>query len=233
MGLLQQIAPIVAPVGGVVSGLIQNIGQKKQQERAFEHDVEMWNQANYYNSPEQQMSRLEKAGLNPNLVYGNGSVVGNTSTATPHYQAPNLQRLPLEMFNPLSIMGQYMDLKQKSAQIDLTNESINAKRIENGYLHVLLNAKADGQALTNAEKAFLLGVNDYSKDFKTGDYNVGYDKENSPLALMNRAKLRSYSANYANTSMRTDLMNFEKQFMESVPKQYQWIAPLILRLLGK
>lgn len=33
-----------------------------------------WSMMNEYNSPEAQMARLKNAGLNPNLVYGNGTV---------------------------------------------------------------------------------------------------------------------------------------------------------------
>lgn len=40
-----------------------------------------WNLANDYNHPIQQMNRLKAAGLNPNLVYGSGSVAGNTTSA--------------------------------------------------------------------------------------------------------------------------------------------------------
>lgn len=41
----------------------------------------MWNANNAYNHPKEQVKRLEEAGLNPMLVYGNGSVAGNTSSA--------------------------------------------------------------------------------------------------------------------------------------------------------
>lgn len=55
-----------------------------------------WNMQNAYNDPAAQMRRLEAAGLNPNLVYGNGSAA-NTSTAprgsnapTPKFEAPQM-----------------------------------------------------------------------------------------------------------------------------------------------
>lgn len=56
----------------------------------FQHDVDMWNANNEYNTPKNQMARLQDAGLNPNLVYGNGDVVGNTSSQTPSFHAPHL-----------------------------------------------------------------------------------------------------------------------------------------------
>jgi ABC-type molybdate transport system substrate-binding protein len=130
-------------VGGAIGTLIQNAGQKKQQQREFENNKEMWNASNYYNSPEQQMQRLKDAGLNPNLVYGNGSVVGNSSSPAPRYNAPNLQRLPLEMFNPMAVLGQYLDLKQKSASIDLTNQNIKNSTIENKFKEMQKEAELE------------------------------------------------------------------------------------------
>lgn len=56
--------------------------QKELAEYSYAKDLEMWNRANAYNDPSAQMKRLEGAGLNPNLVYGHGSVAGNTSTQT-------------------------------------------------------------------------------------------------------------------------------------------------------
>lgn len=46
----------------------------------FNQNVALWRMNNAYNTPAMQMKRLEEAGLNPNLVYGSGSVAGNTSS---------------------------------------------------------------------------------------------------------------------------------------------------------
>lgn len=53
--------------------------------------------ANEYNLPINQMARLSQAGLNPNLVYGNGSVVGNTAepakTGLGHSEMPKYEQV--------------------------------------------------------------------------------------------------------------------------------------------
>lgn len=78
---------------GLVGGLISHGDVKEQykynkklQDNAFAHNVEMWNRQNAYNTPSAQMERLQAAGLNPNLVYGNGGAT-NTATDYPKYQA--------------------------------------------------------------------------------------------------------------------------------------------------
>jgi hypothetical protein len=66
------------------------------------------------------MSRLKEAGINPNLVYGNSSVVGNTSTQTPKYQRPEVPRasMKLELPNMLSMLNMYQDIQNKGVQHD-------------------------------------------------------------------------------------------------------------------
>ena len=78
---------------GLVGGLISHGDVKEQykynkklQDNAFAHNVEMWNMQNAYNTPSAQMERLQAAGLNPNLVYGNGGAT-NTASDYPKYQA--------------------------------------------------------------------------------------------------------------------------------------------------
>lgn len=60
--------------------------QQRLNREAFQHDVDMWNRQNAYNTPSAQMERLQAAGLNPNLVYGNGGAT-NTANSAPTYNA--------------------------------------------------------------------------------------------------------------------------------------------------
>lgn len=57
----------------------QNKANQAAIDRANAYDMYTWDLANQYNNPKAQMERLKAAGLNPNLVYGSGSVVGNTT----------------------------------------------------------------------------------------------------------------------------------------------------------
>ena len=80
-------------LGSAMSSASQSSTNRKQMKLAqkeFEHNKEMWRLNNEYNHPVEQMARLRKAGLNPNLVYGHGAV-GNTSGAAPTYKAPQLK----------------------------------------------------------------------------------------------------------------------------------------------
>ena len=73
---------------GAVTGLVGNNQtnkaniqlQREQQQfnaqqakQANEWNMQQWQRENEYNAPAQQMARLEAAGLNPNLMYGQGN----------------------------------------------------------------------------------------------------------------------------------------------------------------
>lgn len=89
--------------------------EKEMAEYAYEKNLEMWNRQNVYNSPEAQMARLQKAGLNPHLMYGKGTV-GN-ATSMPQYQAPR-QEHPHIPLGKLPAYEEYQNIRMRDAQID-------------------------------------------------------------------------------------------------------------------
>lgn len=104
-------------------------------EYQYQTNLEMWNRANEYNLPQNQMSRLQQAGLNPALVYGSGKVSGNTIEKIPEYQRPNIQydyKAP-QLPDLGSLMNVYMDIKQKNATIDnvRANTALTEQRARN------------------------------------------------------------------------------------------------------
>lgn len=67
-----------------------NQANRELAEYSYEKNLEMWERQNEYNSPINQMARFKDAGLNPNLIYGNGSGNAGNSNTSPSYQSPNL-----------------------------------------------------------------------------------------------------------------------------------------------
>lgn len=63
--------------------------QKAEAELAYQRSIQQWNAQNMYNSPEAQMARFQAAGLNPHLIYGQGS--SGLASSPPQYQPANLQ----------------------------------------------------------------------------------------------------------------------------------------------
>ncbi len=114
----------------------QNAANMQLAEYQYSRDLEMWNRQNRYNSPEAQMQRLQKAKLNPNLVYGTGTVAGNTSGQMPKYQAPTADHkaFPIDF---TQVIGQYQNMKLANAQT--SNIQAQTKIAEQRALNEAIN----------------------------------------------------------------------------------------------
>lgn len=96
--------------------------QQQENEKAYQRSLNMWNLQNEYNSPTQQMARIRAAGLNPNLVYGNG-VTGNSSGSTPQYEpakfnAPTMQAYRGWNLGISDAISQFLAYRTAKAQVD-------------------------------------------------------------------------------------------------------------------
>lgn len=101
---------------------------KQMAQFAYQKDLEMWNRMNEYNLPSAQMQRLKSAGLNPAMMYGHGSSVGNTTSQMPKYNAPDL-KFDYQPPQIGDMIQQYQDLSMRQAQVNnvkATTESIQA-----------------------------------------------------------------------------------------------------------
>lgn len=119
-GAILSFAGDVANVATSISNTNRTIDANLyQSDLAYKRAIEQWHNQNRYNSPEQQMARLKKAGLNPNLVYGTGTVTGNTQGGRPEYKPPAQEyqyKAPR-----LDQIALYTDLRQKQAQTNFIN----------------------------------------------------------------------------------------------------------------
>lgn len=110
----------------LVNGLFQSGQNRKNREFAEKMYAQQRNDAladrefeNNYNSPAAQMARLEAAGLNPNMVYGQGQAVGNSTNT--RSSSPPSYRGEAPKINTQGIINSAMafyDKEQKQAQTD-------------------------------------------------------------------------------------------------------------------
>lgn len=125
------------------------------------HDFAMqdWERQNKYNSPQQQMQRLKEAGLNPNLIYGNGATATAGPIHTPsadgtNAKAPQVIPLPTPdlqgmLAQSTNITGSQIDQEMKAAQIDLIHSNIIGKDLGNQKNRKVMDAVVQGVALRN------------------------------------------------------------------------------------
>jgi len=122
-----------------------NRANRRHAEKMFQWEVnanrENWRMQNEYNSPAQQMQRLKEAGLNPNLVYGNGATatggsISSSSATSPRGEAPR--------FDLGQIVSGYLDAQLREVQIDQGKASVDIMKQD------VINKALQSQ-LTNAQ----------------------------------------------------------------------------------
>lgn len=155
---------LISGGAGIISGLFGSLGQNiaidKQIEAQQEENeknrtynfnlaqlqnkwnLEQWNRENEYNSPAQQMARLKAAGLNPDMMYQNGTS-GLTAASSPSMTA-GAPSSPVDM----SALGQKRtigDAIHQGLQDALIGAQIDVMKSQARKN----NADAGGQEITN------------------------------------------------------------------------------------
>jgi hypothetical protein len=185
-------------------------------------NIQFWNMQNEYNSPQAQMDRLQKAGLNPNLVYDKGNAIqpaGNIST--PDVQ-PGQFRTPEIANIGTNIVQGYFDTRIKQAQYDnfkaQNTETVN-RAINIAADTVLKGKQAGGQELANklaemtlfpmAEAAYL------DNDKRRADISFTNDANARAAALqspnLETAMINVARAKFAQTMDKVQMNKMEQE----------------------
>lgn len=123
------IGSVAVPIAETAVGIF---GRKKQNEEnrenarvAFERQRQLINEANIYNSPVEQMKRLNDAGLNPHLIYGNGAggMVSASAGTPPAPQSVN-------EFENIGIYSTLQQIKLAKEQIRLQDRKLDLEERE-------------------------------------------------------------------------------------------------------
>ncbi|WNK13234.1 MAG: DNA pilot protein [Microvirus sp.] len=168
------LIPLIAAGVPLVQSLIQNRMNRKMSEYTYKNDVNMWNKTNEYNTPKNQMARYGAAGLNPNLIYGQGNS-GNASTSMPKYNPPDRS---LKVPDTMQIINQYQDLKNKMKTEDLLAAQIENTKSETSNkeaMNIILKLRPD---LMNTEM-----FKNQAQTNLYGSQNTGQNTQNSLLNL--------------------------------------------------
>lgn len=133
LGLAALIGSGMSLLGGIGSSAIQagqsrrNLARtikarKRMAAMEFKRNKKMWKMMNAYNTPLMQMQRFKEAGLNPNLIYGQGTP-GNVGSY-PTYNAPVIPMSQVKPFNPVAgldeAVGSYFGIRSQEAQTSVS-----------------------------------------------------------------------------------------------------------------
>lgn len=112
-----------------------------------DYAVSNWQRESNYNSPKEQMKRLIESGLNPNLVYGNGSLDGLTS---PGISSPTSPSAPMaSVFGLGNPIVEGAQAAQGIAAAKKAGAEAIGQTIENEYLNKTLLDRIKAVSLQN------------------------------------------------------------------------------------
>ena len=151
----------------------------------------MWNKNNEYNTPLAQVNRLQEAGLNPNLVYGNGTMQNVSPMASSGAQASSTP------FND-SIAARHarnFDAMMRGLQTAITMQELKNKKAEGENIESQTNKNNADAAESQQRKDNLATENKFN--LETFDARkIGIELQNQ-LSEQQRLKL------YADTQTAT------------------------------
>jgi len=150
-GWASALASAVPVVGDVVNNLFQQGNNRKQRQwtedmyqRQKQDNLDFWNQQNSYNSPEQQMQRYAKAGLNPALIYGNGTSSAGNATSAPDAPNPQPYHPEAPRFNLPNVVDNYYDIATRKQ--NLSNQAQMGNNLALDAMNKLQDARTKTMA---------------------------------------------------------------------------------------
>lgn len=145
-------AAAIAGAASVLGSVIGNIGSRKRQKKADKANIKFWQMQNAYNDPAQQMSRLKKAGLNPNLIYGQSvsGATGQAGAVAPSKAAPYSMDLGTAANNAMAAYQTQANVNNTDAD---TAQKAFDLAIDKEYAADTMRAKLVDIQLNNAKKA--------------------------------------------------------------------------------
>lgn len=130
-----------------------------------------WNMQNQYNSPQAQMQRFKDAGLNPNLIYGQGesgaaSMVRSSSNSTPSFRPMDFSGLGEAgtgvMLNALQAKQMRANIQRTQAETSAVQTNTADKELSLavreavGFDRLAMRAVAENQSATSAQRKAVL-----------------------------------------------------------------------------
>ena len=192
---------------GLASNLLTNRGAKNRQRLADQQNVKFWNMQNEYNTPANQMKRLQDAGLNPNLIYGSGSantgIAGGVAPSKP---------APYNVKNPVPLQAMLLDAQIKNINADTGYKNEEIARMQN---------ETPGRGIKINSEATISSIK--AKGFKQNE---------AKMIESTLATARSAIANADQAEFNRALKKGEKEAQENGFYKGQYQATFIEGVLG-
>lgn len=200
----------------------------------WSRNLDLWNMTNEYNSPSMQMERLKAAGLNPNLVYGNGSAANTASSPSAYdaakYDAPNISSYTGFNTGFDEAIAAYNNSRLNSAQtsnLESQGDYVRAQTITEGLRQSQLlvqNARSEFDLNlahkleeTSIDTAFA-NLTKLNADTRLSESNIALNQSRLELnefqKVLNQAQFDNLVANTARLKQDYNFSAFEQSLKE-------------------
>lgn len=242
------LASSIVNAGASVYGTIQNnknidkqlAAQQRENQSTREYNlalakmqnqwsIDQWNRENQYNTPAEQLKRTKGAGLNADLVYGNGTLQ-NVAASSPTMTA-GAAGTPMD-WSPLAAKKTALDLAMQRAQIENIAADTEQKKVGSENLRTdtwLKQYLAPKQYEELEAKANLINEERLHKNLE-----YGFKQEN----MITEQKLLENKLKMSNEEVRNFVtywaykiagMKLDNQLKDD---EHKWNDPSILDKLG-
>lgn len=185
-----------------------------------QENLAQWNRQNQYNLPEKQMQRLRQAGLNPDLMYSNGTV-GNSMSSPEMTSGAPASPMDYSALGGMRTFGdvvtQTLNNEMQRAQIEAIKANTNKTKEEttgvilaneNLTYKNLVDAATTGQKIEMENLNIDLGKSQLDLNEKEGDLLVKqFDEINSKIRLNEENLLLISSQAKLNEAQRKKVLN--------------------------
>ena len=229
-------ASILSGMGGFVGSMIQsatatgiNNDQMELAKYGYEQEKEMIREQNEYNSPLQQLKRYEEAGLNPNLIYGEGKASAGNQQGIAQYHAPKLNVPEFQSIGIAEAVGTMIQLKQLELQNKKTDAEVHRMEMENYLTERYINQKdaelsyynllhSDGTE-SPAFQDYSAGIRLKNQQFEIGELEKEYRQAVTIGQSLNNQERRYYNNFLLPLAVQAKQLEIEGMSYENIKRK--------------
>lgn len=231
------LLPFLPAAGGAIVNFLGGIyGQKEQQANNMElaqyqnrQNLKFWRMNNRYNTPAAQMQRYLDAGLNPNLIYGQGSPGNATSPTAADIKPADIQSVYSNLgtnFQQSRLLAAQADLtRQKTTESGTKSELNQAQKdlvkanpyMRSEYVNALVTQLQSVARLKEQQASFMTSYME-DKDGKRGE--TGFLIMEKEIELL----YQKYNLGQADQKLKAEVLQ-SKEFQNSILEvQKKWMT---------
>lgn len=221
--------------------LVQNKYNEGLWNKQNEYNERVWHMMNEYNSPMAQMQRFKEAGLNPNLIYGQGNTSGSISTGD--FKSDNISPSRVGAWNP---KAPTLDVASGIASFNATRESAartnnleeQNKLIGAQALDVMASTKKKGVETANMERLIDYQIDALAETTRKtnieADIALNRDEREAAANSMSLSEAAQRIANLRKQNLSIELENrLKKMDIQLKAMGINPSDPAAMRILGR